>query len=526
MPTPPSSISVPISPRQIPIQGLPPVEIASTDGRNGDGYDDDETLQPFQRNIPSPALPKSATMSSIPSLASPAPKRHSTFLPHSPFPALSRSTNTRNLAAVAGPQSPSPGLRRSPSSRLPAPSPARVVSATTAKSKGFKLLHELQARLKATDDKLGTKVPKRNVSNPIPLVSGLNKRNSSISTTSQATVVPKASHSRISELAQDTTPAALPSEKSSMLSPNGWVLVEDDMTPLHQISGWIPDEPQSPLVPVQRAVSQATNKSTVGGGGRALPSRPGIPSPLASMHQLSKSTSVASKLSQARGTGTSSTGDGRPPSRNLLSQSVRPGSRQAQTQDQAQSRSHSRQGNLHQSTSNHTRPPSRSDHVASSSRPLSPSLLPRPATSLMQHMSPQAQGPSSSRPPSRTTSRSSHVALGRGPPPASHSHNTRTPSLHASSSVVPTLTSALPATPSIATRRTSRRSSVGAADSSLVRPTGIPQPRTPSSRPASVPVFQGTPPPPVPRIPSVHLRESKRAHHGHDHRRQESLVDR
>jgi hypothetical protein len=49
-----------------------------------------------------------------------------------------------------------------------------------------------------------------------------------------------------------------------------------------------------------------------------------------------------------------------------------------------------------------------------------------------------------------------------------------------------------------------------------MKPSGLPQPRTPS-RPVSM-VVEGTPPP-VPRIPSNYLRESKRGHEQIDRRK-------
>lgn len=124
-------------------------------------------------------------------------------------------------------------------------------------------------------------------------------------------------------------------------------------------------------------------------------------------------------------------------------------------------------------SSNSRRPPSRS---GMSNRPLSPSLLPVPGRT--QSPSP-AFGMSSiafpsDRPPSRL--------LGRGHPPVSGAHR--------------------PMTPDTPVRRTSRRSSIGLQQN--LPPTGIPAPSP--GRPLSVPL-QSAIPPPVPRIPSAHLRK-------------------
>lgn len=453
VPTPPSSVSVPISPAQPP-SNLPPVEIASS-------IDSDDEARVQRASPPRPTLPKSNTTASISSMASPSVRRTHPGLTKSPsgLPSLARSTNTRNLVAVAGPSSPSPFGRSANhgSVRANNASPARAVSATSAKSKGFRLLHELQAKLKATDDKLGNKVPKRNVSNPMPLAPS--KRNVSAASTSTV----RAPHARVQALAGDSTP--LSNEKSSILSPNGWIMVDDEVTPVAQMSRTGRAEPASPLEPMSRAASQASQKST----SSKLPSRPGIPSPLTtstghggSHHNLNKSTSRLPQRTPSRA-GTSS-----------LSQSVRP-------QSQA-------------------------DY-----RPMSPSMIPRPASSMMHALASSSHAASNSTPTSRANSQTTHRSLGRGPPPKAF------PNYNPIKSSISTSTGSNPAL-----RKSTRRSSVGAPE--LALSTGLPQPRTPN-RPVSVPSFDGlTPPPPVPRIPSVHLRESKKGQDATDRRK--SLLNR
>lgn len=328
-------------------------------------------------------------------------------------------------------------------------------------------MHELQARLKATDDKLEKKVGKRNVSNPMPLLA--TKRTASNATAS-STMTARAPHARVQALAGDITTPSM-GDKSSVLSPNGWVLVDDEDTPLAQIGRSNRPVPDSPLDPAYRAASQASQASQTSQKSTSskLPSRPGIPSPLTSVNGLNKSTS---RLPQ------------RTPSRagTALTQS--------------------------------TRPPSRADD-GSGSRPMSPSMIPRPSSSMMHafSMSNNTGIPASSSTPVRSNSQHAHRVLGRGPPPKvfpgaqtgnGHEHG-RKPSISTSTASNPAL------------RKSARRSSVGVHDQKSVG-TGLPQPRTPS-RPVSVSVLEGTPPPPVPRIPSVHLRESKRGHEQLDRRK-------
>ncbi|KAK4685527.1 hypothetical protein P7C73_g4626, partial [Tremellales sp. Uapishka_1] len=415
VPTPPSSVSVPMSPVQEASRELSMID---------DGPVPAGAVTPTTRTFP---FPRSATATSIPQLVSPSAKRYNHQLVNSPsgLPLLSRSTTTRNLASAAGTGSPAPR------SRVGAASPARVSTAVSsnqaAKTKGFKLLHDLQARLKATDDKLNHKMPKRNVSAPMPL----NTSRRGNPTPSTSTLPSRsAAHARVTALAKDSTPVPLADQSgSTLLSPNGWVLIDEgeDTPPNRTIGDVGLVEPPSPLENHFRPPS--SNAS------RGLPSRPGIPSPLASISQMSRSTS--------------------------------------------------------------SRPPTRTDP-----RPMSPSMLPQPTRSFLRPASPAFALSSSTsrkarivseRPPSRATadrppSRTQHHAIGRGPPPTSHTTHQHAISVSHSAAAL---------------KRSSRRSSLGTGDAHLP-PTGIP---TPSKRPISVPVFDSHTPPPVPRIPSAHLRK-------------------
>jgi nuclear distribution protein NudE len=141
---------------------------------------------------------------------------------------------------------------------------------------------------------------------------------------------------------------------------------------------------------------------------------------------------------------------------------------------------------------------------------MSPSMIPRPSSSMMHTFSGADHNihtitASSSTPTSRPDSRSAHRVLGRGPPPKVF------PGSQGVKSSTSTSTASNPAL-----RKSARRSSIGTAEARAN--SGLPQPRNPS-RPVSVSVLEGTPPPPVPRIPSMHLRESKRGHEQLDRRR-------
>jgi nuclear distribution protein NudE len=156
------------------------------------------------------------------------------------------------------------------------------------------------------------------------------------------------------------------------------------------------------------------------------------------------------------------------------------------------------------------RPPSRANEQ---NRPISPSMIPRPSSSMMQTVmsSSNSHGnlagmSASSSTPIRSNSQHAHRTLGRGPPPKVFPGST---------GIKPSTSTATASNPAL--RKSARRSSVGGQD---IKASGLPQPqpRTPS-RPVSISVLEGTPPPPVPRIPSVHLRESKRGHEQIDRRK-------
>jgi len=447
VPTPPSSISVPLSPKQNASHRLSDSDVPRFPASKASQMSPTSNT-PEPRNRILTGIPRSNTASSIPSLASPATKRFSSTLPQSPsgIAGLARSTTSRNLAAVAAPGS--PAMLRSRSA-LSAPSPARsaaVNSSLAAKTKGFKLLHELQARLKATDDKLGTRMAKRNVSAPVPPAASL--RTFSSATTSSAPQ--RVAHARVTALTKESTPIADQSG-ATLLSPNGWVLIsESEETPTNQATGIPQYEPASPL--------ESNFRPTSSTGSRGLPARPGIPSPLASFNtQLSQSSNSCSAH--------------RPPSRaSALGSS--------------------------------TMTPLKTDDE-NDSRPMSPSMRSQPSGSLMRSASPASGSASmpSSRPPSRQGGRDKpggriqHHVLGRGPPPSSPGF------------LKPLAISVSSSSPAAGLRRSARRSSLGVAEASLP-PSGIPAPRGTANRPISLPVFGNSTPPPVPRIPSAHMRES------------------
>lgn len=419
---------------------------------------------------PRRGLSRSGTMSSIP-VASPSTKRFSQQIPHSPsFSTLSRSTTSRNLAAAAGTPG-SPALARSRSG-IPQASPARgivLASHQQTKSRGFKLLHDLQARLKATDDKLGgAKVPRRNVSNPAS-VFGVGKRVTSTTSTTSSTTTAPAPHARVTALAKDhnTTPTAQSQQfpGSGIMSP-GWVLVgegEGEDTPTGPWSMTLPAEPNSPLDPTFRSSSTTSNRS--------LPSRPGIPSPLASGSARSTTSGTAQRQAGQR-----------PSSRLGLKASRRD----------------------------------------SEARPLSPSMIPVPSFS-SRPMSPDVYQPlrsatptsgfssfsasaSTSNPPRPNSRTGKRNPIGRGPPPLSSStrlHHQR--SRQSLSGAGPTPTTG--ADKVERAKRGPRRSSLSNMDKPSLMSASSGS-RTPSGRPTSVHVFRETPPP-VPRIPSAILKESK-----------------
>ncbi|WVQ84646.1 hypothetical protein IAT38_006801 [Cryptococcus sp. DSM 104549] len=524
--TPPSSISAasasaPMSPVHEASRELSVSQTGANDALPS------PTPPPVPSKTPEPSSPstkrgltRSGTMSSIP-VASPSAKRFSIAPSPSQASGLSRSTTSRNLANAAGPASPM--LARSRSG-IPQASPARlaILERQQTKSRGFKLLHDLQARLKATDDKLGgAKVPRRQVSGgggPTTGFTGMARRvtstASNISGRSTATErsvsgavphVPRAPHARVTALAKDQNATPVPPAgrdppagggAGNPMSP-GWVLVGDgegEDTPTGPWSMTLPAEPDSPLDPTFRAVSSASTSSN-----RSLPARPGIPSPLAS--GLTRSTISSAARQQPR-----------------------PSFRMATSTRAANSATYHRKEEQDRPMSPSMIPLPAS---ANSLRPMSPSMIPtstRPMSpGLYQSYRAPSPGfaafPASSQPPSqpasRPSSRTEKRPIGRGPPPVSGRHHVK-PSLNTS-----TGPGGLPQPPTGAekverAKRAPRRSSLGAQEAFLP-PTGIPAPRTPGEggagggkgRPQSVHVF-GSTPPPVPRIPSAMLRESSR----------------
>ena len=448
VPTPPSSISIPISPIQEP-SGNP----SALDASAVPAELDSPSPRTLELSHPTIANTPRSVISSIPTL-SPAAKRHSTILSRSSSTTnLSRSSSSRYVAAVVVPES--PALLRSRFSAI-ARSPSRfsaINSNLAAKTRGFKLLHDLQARLRATDDKLGTKVPKRNVSAPMPSVTSDRTGAAAISPSAPS----RATHARVIALTQESTPdGGHSADKTAerLISPNGWVLVSDgEHTPTSQGPGITQNESASPLL-------EYNSRSTSSTGSRALPARPGIPSPLTSVNsQLSKSTTSRANVP--------------PPSRHAVPAS------------KITSPVRTREGPIY--------------------RPMSPSLLPQPSRSILRSTSQAylSASTSSPRPASRqglrekTTMRSTNHVLRKGLPPNYPSNPTSKPLAMSVST----------SSPSVGFHRSTRRSSLGVTEATLP-PSGIPAPRTTPTRPISVPMFTNGTPPPVPRIPSTHLRES------------------
>ncbi|WVR07640.1 hypothetical protein IAU60_004682 [Kwoniella sp. DSM 27419] len=499
IPTPPSSVSEPAT--MSPASGSPQQPSSIQDEVDPASIPLPPPV-PYKRPPDTPPtpirrLPRSATATSF-MQASPVPKRLNSSIPQSPtMSSLSRSTTSRNLAGAAAPQS--PALSRSRSG-LPQSTPARaavLASNQQTKSRGFKLLHDLQAKLKATDDKLGVaKVPRRNVSNPLSFGNRAKATLSSARDVDRThdSAVP---HARVSALAQrhgGTPGPNIASSSSNLLSPNGWVLVgesESDVTPTGPVSKTLPDEPTSPLAPTHgpRAVSAASNSSQ-----RSLPSRPGIPSPLANVGEaLNKSTGLS------RSTSTRFKGI-RPPSRSGMASSSRavtgsgiPAKRREEPRPMSPTAIPSAYRPMSASTS------------AGSSRAMSPSAM-HHTTRPLRAPSPAVSAP---RPSSRSASRTDRrvSGIGRGPPPSHRPPSRSSTAQHEAPRPNPALSSSSNAP----LRRSARRSSLGAAEAAL-RPTGIPAPkdgaRTPA-RPTSMHVFGGTPPP-VPRIPSALLRAERK----------------
>lgn len=454
-------------------------------------------VTPRARTTASPRVART----SIPAL-SPATKRSTSSPANSGIPALSRSTATRNLAGSTTTSATAKRLGYQPS-----PGTARAVSNINngtnlaAKTKGFKLLHDLQARIRATDDRLNTRVSKRNVSTPGSTIGGTRRFPTSATS---ANLNSTATHSRVSQLAKSTTTTTLAGDKGpdGLFSPTNWVLVSDnEETPV--ANGHGAPRRSEPASPLERSTFGQDRKSA-----RSLPQRPGIPSPLAPAlsrsvrappQALSQSSRFTSSTTSRAGLGVSTS---RPPSRSHQrseSATMRPPSRTHRRTDSSSTRPPSRSH-----TRSHSRADSRSASRTGAASPafgdsgdLRESVFLVPSSSLSRP---------GSRAGSRTVSRASYEddgelidgealerELARRPAPALSS-STLGKSQRLSASATGTY------------RRVPRRSSLGPAEASLP-PSSIPAPKsTTPSRPTSYPVFQNTPPPPVPRIPSMHAR--------------------
>ncbi|WWC64536.1 uncharacterized protein I303_107146 [Kwoniella dejecticola CBS 10117] len=569
LPTPPSSISEPVSsspmqepvdlpeeveeidPASIPLPPPVPYKLSQSSGIP---------------QSPSRRLPRSATSSSIP-MASPIAKRFNSSIPQSPtMSSLSRSTTSRNLAAVAKtPGSPaSAGLSRSRAGLLAntaSPGTVRVASHNQTKSRGFKLLHDLQARLKATDDKLGVaKVPRRNVSNPLNFGARSTSAASGKSTKDkdnkeekqQAKVV----NPRVTALAQSQAGGGTPmtSSNSSFMSPNGWVLVdgeEDDfsVTPTTSTTnGFITrEEPLSPLdatfgvnttvqPPAARAVSSASNSSQ-----RSLPSRPGIPSPLTNVNgtanglgksttststSTSASTSAAAKVVRKPSNRhptvpfptTNNPAAGLPTrtgiSKTPLSPTTPSSSAVASTRGSASASASSSRPISPSMIPTSSRPmsPSLLSSLSSnsSSRPISPSAISAPQYNRIPLRAPSPSIPmhSSSSSSSRPQSRLGLGGIGKGPPPSFNNHRPHHGNGNGNGNTSTSLSSSQNGNGNgNVLRRSTRRSSVGVHE----LPTGIPAPRERDRDGARTPIrpvtIHGDTPPPVPRIPSALRRK-------------------
>lgn len=407
-------------------------------------------------------LTRSGTTSSIPTL-SPAAKRYASRLADSPsgLSTLARSATSRNLVQSIGPGSPVPVRVRAPVAAsgsvplsVPTPGKAQQNANSMAKTRAMRLLRDFRSKLKTSEDKMESKVPKRAVSGPMPL--SQSRRNISAASSATAPVGVKQAFNAPKDASHTPTPGDVSGPGAMFLSPNSWVMVSDEEdTPTNQPMRLRSDEPPSPLEQNFRAVSSSSTSS------RPLPSRPGIPSPLAA--NLSRSTTSHGARPPSRATGST-----------LASQAKRAPSRQ------------------------------QSEH--SDSRPMSPSFIPQSSRSSLRSPTPtfgaMLMASNSTPSTSRPSSRSAHRVLGKGLPPASKAFPSPQPMAMSVSTSV--------STPSSALKRSSRRSSLGVAEAALP-PTGIPAPsgRTPGKdRPISVPVFVNGTPPPVPRIPSAHLRAS------------------
>ncbi|EJT49946.1 ER to golgi family transport-related protein [Trichosporon asahii var. asahii CBS 2479] len=449
------------------------------------------SVTPRARTTASPRVARTA----IPAL-SPATKRSTSSPANSAIPALSRSTATRNLAGSTTTSATAKRLGYQPS-----PGTARAVSnvnngTNQPKTKGFQLLHNLQARMRATDDRLNTRVSKRNVSTPGSTIGGTRRFPSSA--TSANLKSSTAAHNRVSQLSKSTTVTTLAGDKGpdGLFSPTNWVLVSDgEDTPT--ANGHGAPRRSEPASPLERSTFGPDRKSA-----RSLPQRPGIPSPLAPA--LSRSVRAPPQASSQASRFTSSTA-----SRAGLGVSTsRPPSRSHQRSESVSMRPPSRTHRRTESSS--TRPPSRS-HTRSHSRADSRSGSRTGASSpaFGERMSPESvflAAAQSSRPGSRAGSRSVSRASYEDDGELIDEEALERELARRNTLSSSTLgKSRLSASATGTYRRVPRRSSLGPAEASLP-PSAIPAPKTTPSRPTSYPVFQNTPPPPVPRIPSMHAR--------------------
>ena len=445
VPTPPSSVSMPRSPTETASPDLPSTDLPPT--------------LHMERNSPKPnQLPRSGTAATASSLPSPRPQGLLSPIPMSPTTvAVSRNGPSRNLAAIAATGSSSPVPRSR--SGLGFSSPARAN--TAAKTKGFKLLQDLQARLRATNHNLAanvSNVSRRNVSAPMPLLTSKRLGSNVELATAASTKLP---NTRVATMSKIQPPLLESANISSttLLSPQGWVMVgEQQDTPVgSRMSAQVIETPGSPLeIQSLRMSSFASTAS------KALPSRPGIPSPLTGFNALSRSARTA--LPQPLKT---------------ISPDVLP--------------------------ARVPRSPPHPEPRYSPASKLGMSVTPRPPSRQITHLRTPSQLPrvsdTSPARPDLNRSLQAQRSIGHGRPPST-SH---TPSQQILLSVSQNHGRA---TPSPALKRSTRRSSVGVQEQNLP-PTGIPAPRACAGRPVSVPVFESTPPP-VPRIPSVHLRDIRR----------------
>ncbi|KAI9634142.1 uncharacterized protein MKK02DRAFT_38814 [Dioszegia hungarica] len=563
LPTPPSSISVPLSPSRSAID-LPENETADISTTTVEA-----PSSPSAAPSPGPVpLPKVISRSgSGLSGVSPTLRRATTQIPGTPLGGMARSHTARNLAA-ASTNIGSPSLSRSRSG-IPQPSPMRAPSEQKYPlSRAAKMVTDLRRRIKATDDRMGGKATRRVVSNP----SAENTAGPNTGTAGKAAAA-KPVNSRLAALSNDSvrTPVS-GNAASSILSPNGWILVDEpdsgvgeDGTPTPHPSGLgmgmasSRADPISPLDSMQmaqhpRAVSNASTATT----SRGLPARPSIPSPLMTL-------AAARQDGGGGGHGTPTPHSHIPTNSSSLAKSTTP------TTARPPSRSTMSQPSRAPSRSEGARPPSRSalasstargPTASSSARSVSRSIRPMsPATATgSSMMSPSAYSRSGARSPGPNTlqtlsasvsssSRRPSTAgqgLGRGPPPTSAlntsvrrqlsmSVSSSSPSVAGARGTTATTPSRIPVSESTDLRR--RRSSMGpgkevdgpagaegegyfnlaksqggyATPGRTPPATGLSHSHGPGGkgRPVSVPHF-GTPPPDVPRIPSMHLKEKRR----------------